>query len=84
MKLILDIANQKLLLTPEQAAAIIETLHGCEYIQSKYVPGSGATKSSYIKLIVPVDIGESIKMGALGETEYNAMKLVTKLQGENE
>jgi len=81
MKLILEINGMKLLLDADQVRQVADLLHGCEYLESKYIPSSGNTKSSYIDLIKPV-VREVLKVHIMNQIEYDALVLITKLQGE--
>ena len=82
MRLILEINSSKLLLMAEQADAISNILHGCEFIDHVYqanrVPGS----PQYIDLIKPATLRDVLKLGVMSQIEYDAMALITKLQGE--
>ena len=82
MKLVMDIFITKLLVTAEQADAISNILHGCEFIDHVYqanrVPGS----PQYIDLIKPAVMRDVIKVGVMSQIEYDAMALITKLQVE--
>ena len=82
MKLILDINNTKVLLDTEQIRQIADILYGCELIEQKYVPSSGTTKSSYLDLIKPAVLRDILKLSIMTQIEYDALVLITKLQGE--
>ena len=82
MKLILEINGMKLLLDADQVRQVADLLHGCEYFESKYIPSSGNTKSSYIDLIKPISVREVLKVHIMNQTDYDALVLITKLQGE--
>ena len=87
MKLILDVSGSALLLNTTQAAALADLLHGCEFIEHKYTgstkPGSGQqSQSIYVDLIKPAVMRNVLKMLVLSQTDYDAMVLITKLQGE--
>jgi len=82
MKLILDINNTKVLLDTEQVRQIADILYGCEFIEQKYIPSSGTTKSHYIDLIKPTTTRDLLKLSIMSKIEYDALVLITKLQGE--
>lgn len=82
MKLILDINNTKVLLDTEQVRQIADILHGCEFLEQKYVSASGTTKSHYIDLIKPTVTRDLLKLSIMSQIEYDALVLITKLQGE--
>jgi hypothetical protein len=88
MRLILEINSSKLLLTPEQATQIADILHGCEYVEHKYTGSTTATagvssKSIYMDFIKPAVMRDVIKVGVMSQIDYDALVLITKLQGES-
>lgn len=83
MKFIVDINNTRVLMTAEQVSTLTNLLHGSEQITNKYISSSGTTKSSYLKLVEPLSVMETLKVGAMADEEYDAMVLVTKLQAES-
>jgi hypothetical protein len=88
MRLILEINSSKLLLTPEQATQIADSLHGCEYVEHKYTGSTTATtgspsKSIYMDFIKPATMRDVLKLGVMSQIDYDALVLITKLQGES-
>ena len=88
MRLILEINSSKLLLTPEQATQIADILHGCEYVEHKYTGSTpaasvGGSKSIYMDFIKPAVMRDVIKVGVMSQIDYDALVLITKLQGES-
>lgn len=83
MKFTIDINNTRIILTADQAAVITDLLRDTEQLTSKYIGASGTTKSSYIKLVEPFNVLESMRFQAISTTEYDALVLITKLQTES-
>jgi hypothetical protein len=70
-------------MTAEQVSTLTNLLHGSEQITNKYISSSGTTKSSYLKLVEPFSVIETLKFGAMADEEYDAMVLITKLHNES-
>ena len=85
MRLILELNSSKLLLTAEQAAQIADILHGCEYVEHKYTGASTTvpSKSIYMDFIKPATMRDVLKLGVMSQIDYDALVLITKLQGES-
>jgi hypothetical protein len=88
MKLILDINSSKLLLSEAQASALADLLHGCEYVEHKYTGSTTATagvasKSIYMDFVKPAALRDVLKLGIMSQIDYDALVLITKLQGES-
>jgi hypothetical protein len=79
MKLVLDINNIKLLLTPDQADNLSQILHGCEHIEHKYM-GSSASTSTYLDFIKPAVMRDALKVSVMSTVDYDAMVFITKQQ----
>ena len=81
MKLVLDINNIKLLLTPEQADNLSSILHGCEHIEHKYMGSSGIpSTSTYLDFIKPAVMRDVLKMSVMSTIDYDSMVFITKQQ----
>ena len=78
MKLVMEICGQKLVMSAETADKIVNALHESEWLEHKYV-GSSAP-SSYIDMISPISLHDSLKLTAMSDDTYAALQLVAKLQ----
>lgn len=80
MKFIVELNGTRILMDAEQASALTNLLQGLEQVTNKYISASGTTKSSYLKVLEPLVVMETLKFGAMADEEYDAMVLITKLQ----
>jgi len=84
MKFIVNIENQKILLTLEQMGSIVKMLEGAEMLTNKYVGGTqGEDGTGYIKLIEQYSAADSLGVHILSDEYYETRKLVTKLHMES-
>jgi hypothetical protein len=79
MKLVFDINNIKLLLTPDQADSLSNILQGCEHIEQKYM-GRSFGNSEYMDFIRPAAMRDALKMSVMSTVDYDAMVFITKQQ----
>lgn len=83
MRFKINIANKDVLLTSEQLASIIETLHGCDILNNEYVGNSkGDNGTHYAKLIRSLDTSE-MNISPLADDFVETLRLRTKLHDEN-
>lgn len=83
MKFIVELNGTRILMDAEQASTLTNLLQGLEQITNKYISSTGTTKSSYLKLLEPLVVMDTLKFGAMSDEEYSAMVLITKLQTES-
>jgi hypothetical protein len=86
MKFIVGIAGNKVVLTAEQLEAMTRILEGCDEVYDKSVgkdAGTHGYNNSYIHHIKPYSIGESLDVKIMTHEQYEATKLVTKLNKED-
>ena len=83
MKFIVELNGTRILMDAEQASTLTNLLQGLEQITNKYISSTGTTKSSYLKLLEPLVVMDTLKFGAMSDEEYDAMVLITKLQTES-
>lgn len=83
MRFKLTIANKDVLLTGEQLNTIIETLHGCDMLNSEYIgSGKGDNGTGYAKLIRQLDTSD-MNISPLADDYVETLRLKTKLHDEN-
>lgn len=85
MRFKVDIGGTTVLLTDKQVAALTRIVDGAERIEEKYVgsnKGSGGT--NYLKLVRSFAPSENLRVNIMSDTEYEAMRLVTKLEDEKQ
>jgi hypothetical protein len=83
MKFIVNIENQKILLTFEQMGAIVKMLEGAEMLTNKYVGDKqGEDGTGYLKLIEQYNAADSLGVHVISNEYYETRKLVTKLHME--
>ena len=83
MKFIVELNNTKVLMTADQIGVLTNLLWGAEQITRKYLASTATSPSSYINIIDTFNITETLKFGAIGDEEYDAMVLITKLHNES-
>lgn len=85
MRFKVDMGGTTMLLTDKQLAAVVRAIDGAERIEDKYVGSDrGTGRGNYLKLIRSMAPSESFRVNVMSATEYEAMKLVTKLEDEKE
>lgn len=83
MRFTIDIGGTTMLLTDKQVNALVKVLDGVDRIEAKYVGSNlGPGKTNYLKLIRPLVPSETVRVNIMSDTEYEALKLVTKLEDE--
>lgn len=84
MKFKIDVCGTTVLVTDRQLNKLLQILEETERIEDKYVGSrTGHTGSQYVKLIRPYQPSENLRPYCMTDSEYEAMKLVTKLEDEN-
>ena len=83
MKFIVELNNTKVLMTADQIGVLTNLLWGAEQITRKYLASTAKSPSSYLSIIDTFNITETLKFGAIGDEEYDAMVLITKLHNES-
>ena len=83
MKFVIELNSTKILMDAEQVSVLTNLLYGLEQVTNKYIGSTSTTKSSYLKIIEPFSVTETLKIGAMADEEYDAMVLVTKLHNES-
>lgn len=74
MKIVMKIAENDVILTPEQLEVIVNIVAAAERIDQKWM----GTASVYQYLLRPVEYN-NISTYCMDDTKYEAMKLITKL-----
>lgn len=84
MKFRVDIGGTSMLLTDKQLGAIVKAIDGAERIEEKYIGSKPSGGGNYLKLVRPMAPSETFRVNVMSESEYEAMKLVTKLEDEKQ
>lgn len=85
MRFQVDVCGTTLLFTEKQLAALVRAIDNVERIEDKYIGnGQGTNGSNYIKLLRPVTPSATLRVNVMSGDEYEAMKLVTKIQDEKQ
>jgi hypothetical protein len=83
MKFKVEIGGTSVLLDYKQLNAVMKALDGAERIEEKYVGSSqGTNNTNYLKLIRSYQPMDNFRFNGVSDDEYNALKLVTKLEDE--
>ncbi len=77
MKFIIEVAGKSVVLDDAQLETIINVVSGAMHIDNRYVSGANGQPASYVKLLRPVDIMESVRVTPLTTTDYNALQFFT-------
>lgn len=84
MKFKIDVCGTAVIVDHRQLQKLTALLEEAERFEDKYVGSRpGHTGSQYIKLIRPYQPSENLRPYCLSDSEYEALKLVTKLEDEN-
>lgn len=85
MRFKVDISGTTVILTDKQLAAVVRVVDGAERIEDKYVGSNkGTAGGNYLKLIRSMAPSEAFRVNVMSDSEYEAMKLVTKLEDEKQ
>lgn len=84
MRFKVELGGNSLLLTDKQMAALVKTIDGAERIEEKYIGSKPSGGGNYLKLIRSFTSSEYMRVNVMSESEYEAMKLVTKLEDEKQ
>lgn len=87
MRFTLGINGHKVVLTADQLEAMSRILEDCDEVYDKSVgkdEGTHGYNNSYIHHIKPFNVGESLEVKIMTNDQYEATKLVTKLNKEND
>ena len=76
MRLIININDKDMLLTPEQLEAIANILNDCEYIRKEYKKHPEKGEYYYEHTLDRVE-QEVMKVSVMPEAQYNALKFFT-------
>ena len=76
MKLTLSVNGHDVVLTSEQAEAIMDILSECDYIESNYKKKPDSSEYHYEYTLSRTD-KDTFKMTALPEARYNELKFFT-------
>jgi len=83
-KFVVELLNQKVVMSMEQFDSVLEVLRSCTIIHSQYVGGNlGDDGTPYKKLIRPFSLDE-IKVSVTPDDTYDSQVLVTKLWDESQ
>lgn len=85
MKFKVDIGGTTMILTDKQLAAMTRVIDSAERIEDKYIGNNkGTGGGNYLKLVRPMAPSETLRVYVMSDSEYEAMKLVTKLEDEKQ
>lgn len=85
MRFKVDIGGTTMILTDKQMAAVVRALDAAERIEDKYIGSNkGTGGGNYLKLIRSMAPSEALRVNVMSDSEYEAMKLVTKLEDEKQ
>jgi len=76
MRLIVNINDKDMLLTPEQLEAIADILNECEYIRREYKKKPDSSEYFYENTLDRVE-QDVLKVSVMPEAQYNALKFFT-------
>ena len=87
MRFTLTVGGTKIVMTADQLEAMTRILEDCDCMYDKSVEkgqGTHGYNMSYIHHIKPYNINESLEVKLMSEDSYEATKLVTKLNKDEE
>lgn len=83
MRLGISVGGRNLLLTKDQAEALVNVLDGAEMFTDRHVGenlGSYGYKNSYVREIAKPALQEWLTFSAITSDQYETLKLISKLE----
>jgi hypothetical protein len=81
MRHIVQLSDQKFLMTPEQLAALVNVLADCDIVSSVYMGNNMPEPQRWKEMVIPPKM-DDLKFGVMDTPRYEMLKLIGTLHLE--